>query len=430
MVGSAASRYSNSLRELLKDRVDEVRKFMDPKRCTSHGTRKGGATKITTGTTHPPPIPSIAARGEWSIGKILELYWQFGDAGDCYAGRILAGLDHEDPSFSVLPPHFACGMENEYVAEGIKLCFGSILVGHDDIEWLLLLLLASLVHHSEFLQSMKDSVPNHPFANIAILRRPPLLAELKKLVSMKASNCIPNATGIPPHVKKLALLKETLCTCGETLVTLKDMIPDLKACMKDSIQGAAEQFARVNGHVTSSCREEMFESFEKKIFEEIKAVTRPLQRRVNEDLNRPPPVTQQTFGFQNLLYGCYEYDNKADWQVPHDFTFPSGTQCRTGWDLWLKGDPGHRSKIGGEWRNTPVRPYRLMDPKSLPHKVWTVHKRSWRPIFQLMEKAPGVSVPRDPSSLDAPKINQLYEVGTQHLKAQVSYLWPDNEDEE
>jgi hypothetical protein len=100
----------------------------------------------------------------------------------------------------VLPRHFAWGMENEYVAEVMQLCFGSILDGQDDIDWLLLLLLASLVHHSKFLQGMKDSVvPNHPFANILIICQPRLLVELKKLVTMKPSECIPNATGIPLH---------------------------------------------------------------------------------------------------------------------------------------------------------------------------------------------------------------------------------------
>jgi hypothetical protein len=98
---------------------------MEPKKCTCHSTRKGSkgsAAKLITGTTHPPPIPSIAARGERSIGKILELYWQFRDAGDCYTRRILARLDHKDPSFEVLPLHFACGMENENVAEEMPSC--------------------------------------------------------------------------------------------------------------------------------------------------------------------------------------------------------------------------------------------------------------------------------------------------------------------
>jgi hypothetical protein len=110
-------------------KIELIQKFMDPKKCTFHSTRKGGATKITTGTTHPPPIPSIAPCGEWSIGQIVKLYWQFGDAGDCYAG-----LDHKDPNFEVLLPHFTCGMENEHVAETMRLCFGAILDAHDDID--------------------------------------------------------------------------------------------------------------------------------------------------------------------------------------------------------------------------------------------------------------------------------------------------------
>ena len=47
----------------------------------------------------------------------------------------------------------------------------------------------------------------------------------------------------------------------------------------------------------------------------------------------------------------------------------------------------------------------------------------------MMEEAPQVSIPRDPSSLDAPKIKQLYNGGTQYLKSKVSYIWPDGGDE-
>jgi hypothetical protein len=85
------------------------------------------------------------------IGQIFKLYWQFGDAEDCYAGRILAWLDHEDPSSEFLPPHFACGMENEHVAAAMRLCFGAILDAHDDVDWLLLLLLGSIVHAQDWL---------------------------------------------------------------------------------------------------------------------------------------------------------------------------------------------------------------------------------------------------------------------------------------
>jgi regulator of replication initiation timing len=244
---------------------------------------------------------------------------------------------------------------------------------------------------------------------------------------MKPSDRIPNATEIPPHVKELGLLKDALHTCGETLQTLNKMIPDMKECIKESIEEAAEHFAQSNGHVTSSRLEEMFETFESKTLKEIKTVTQQTQRTQAANVNRLPT---QAFGFQNLLFGTYEHNDRADWQVPQDFTFPASTQRRAGWDLWLKGDPSHRSRIRGEWRDTPVRPHRLMDPKHLPPKVRNVFKRSWRPIFQLMEEAPQVSTPRDPSSLDAPKINQLCDRGTQHLKSIVSYIWPDGDDNE
>jgi hypothetical protein len=205
------------------------------------------------------------------------------------------------------------------------------------------------------------------------------------------------------------------------------MIPDMKECVKESIEEAAEHFAQSNGHVTSSRLEEMFETFESKTLKEIKTVTQQTQRTQAVNVNRLPA---QAFGFQNLLFGTYEHNDRADWQVPQDFTFPASTQRRAGWDLWLKGDPSHRSRIRGEWRDTPVRPCRLMDPKHLPPKVRNVFKRSWRPIFQLMEEAPQVSMPRDPSSLDAPKINQLCDRGTQHLKSIVSYIWPNGDDNE
>lgn len=44
------------------------------------GLRKGAATHATvcmSGTTAPPSIPSVARRGEWSFGSVLDVYWHF-----------------------------------------------------------------------------------------------------------------------------------------------------------------------------------------------------------------------------------------------------------------------------------------------------------------------------------------------------------------
>ena len=73
---------------------------------SAHGIRKGSAAQVSCDTTCPPPIASIANRGDWSMGKVLDVYWQFADVGNAYLGRCLCGLDPNLSSFSVLPPHW------------------------------------------------------------------------------------------------------------------------------------------------------------------------------------------------------------------------------------------------------------------------------------------------------------------------------------
>jgi hypothetical protein len=46
----------------------------------------------------PPPIPSVLMRGEWSLGKVLEVYWKYSMIGDTYLGRCLAGFDPDQPN--------------------------------------------------------------------------------------------------------------------------------------------------------------------------------------------------------------------------------------------------------------------------------------------------------------------------------------------
>ena len=70
---------------------------------------------------------SVARRGEWSLGKVFDIYWLFAEAGDQYCGRILAGLDPHSSDFEVLPPHFIEGMENKTIKEGMTKSFFYIL---------------------------------------------------------------------------------------------------------------------------------------------------------------------------------------------------------------------------------------------------------------------------------------------------------------
>ena len=104
--GSAATRYQEQLMGLVQRRKDVVKNHIRLEHTNAYGLRKGSATLSTSGTTAPPPISSIARRGEWSMGKVLDVYWHFSEPGDHYLGRILAGLDPSLHSFGCLPPHF------------------------------------------------------------------------------------------------------------------------------------------------------------------------------------------------------------------------------------------------------------------------------------------------------------------------------------
>ena len=58
----------------------------------SHGLRKGTGTYVTLGTTCPSPISSVAVRGEWSMGRVFDVYWTFCMVGDFYLGKLLQGM--------------------------------------------------------------------------------------------------------------------------------------------------------------------------------------------------------------------------------------------------------------------------------------------------------------------------------------------------
>lgn len=110
-----------------EERKMKARLFVRLTNFHPHGNRKGAATHVTTNTMEPPPMPSILLRGEWSLGKVLDIYWRWSQQGDTYLGRLLAGLDPNDVEFGLLPPHFKQGRENEHISEAMRLCFGPII---------------------------------------------------------------------------------------------------------------------------------------------------------------------------------------------------------------------------------------------------------------------------------------------------------------
>ena len=81
-IGSVSDNYCKALRDLFLQNIDTVSEFIKPDHANAHGTRKGSSIHATSGTTCPPPITSIAYRGESSLEKVLDIYWQWAEARD------------------------------------------------------------------------------------------------------------------------------------------------------------------------------------------------------------------------------------------------------------------------------------------------------------------------------------------------------------
>jgi len=214
MLGTAAQRYCTQLAELVGKHFETAKHYVRLSHFNAHCIRKGSGSHASSASTMPPSFVAVAARGEWSIGKILDVYFKFAMGGDQYLGRILALLDPNEDEFAVLPPHWKdpCHLT---VMHAIKITFRNVLVNHGetshDPTGLLSLLLASIVHHSSWLLAICSQFPDHPFHSIPILNEPELLHELKtNHLTMDPNDHVPIATGVPPSVKHAQALKKSL----------------------------------------------------------------------------------------------------------------------------------------------------------------------------------------------------------------------------
>lgn len=73
----------------------------------THSFRKGVATFLS-GCPGGPSAIAIWLRAGWSLGKVASRYIFEGQGGDQFVGRAATGLDLNEPSFAILPPHFDC----------------------------------------------------------------------------------------------------------------------------------------------------------------------------------------------------------------------------------------------------------------------------------------------------------------------------------
>jgi hypothetical protein len=384
--GTAATKYCEQLVGIIEPYTQEVQNHMRIANFNPYGFRKGAATYAVSGTTAAPSIPSVARRGEWSIGSVLDVYWHFGSVGDHYLGRILAGLDPNDPSFATLPPHWMLvnPMMDECVAKAMRMMYGGIIEAYKgkphDPSPILLRCLASIVYHSESLLDIMENIPGHAFTNMPLLHDRALLDHLQALVTIKPTpGVMTTPTGIPPHVGLAQQLKEVLGKVSSLVACFENQTRSVVAAIDDAIENKSLE----SGQVTGNRLKEILDGFQK---ESVKAMNEKLDGLREEfsasrgqsslsggqERQRAAPATT------NTITNIFTYDGRF-FAVPQSFNFPKA-KLKEGLRLWFRGQS---ISADGSKR---IRPYRQIKLALLPKKLKDQFKLHFSPIYTYLEK--------------------------------------------
>ena len=297
----------------------------------------------------PPSFISVANRGEWSISKVLDAYFKWAEGGDCFLGRCLAMLDPNDETFATLPPHWKTGItgNNEHVKRAMHMCYGVILDNHAEEEHdptsMLTLCLASLVYHSDFLIQIESEHPGHPFSSIPILQADDLLSKLKDLVTLKPSDDVPFATGIPPHIYQAKAINKVLALCEGTQNEIRNLTTTITTAINDAI----EKKALDTGNLTRSAVEDLFEGVEKRLMSKIEEMQNAMPSS-SMQANTTITIDQPS----NAVFNFF-----APFVVPKSFEFPRDCTLFHAWRFWLKGSVFRRS-YNGKIEQYQLLPYR------------------------------------------------------------------------
>ena len=420
---AASQKYCRKLASFLKNMNTTVREFIRPDHANAHGIRKGSATKATSGTTCPPPPASVAHRGEWSLGKVFDIYWLYAECGDQYLGRILAGLDPNALDFAILPPHFVEGLENIYIQEGMKMCYKNLLFIESNgglgtnISGILLRCLASIVYHSQKLKEIMHTSAGHPLNQISILNNQNLLNKLLPLITTKPSVKITSPTGIPPHVTVLVQLENVV----SFLKKEKEERGNWEKKLQEIVENKIEENARQNGHLTYSALTEILQSQKAEFSNQLAMQTENINSRLTQiiaSLQNDQPTLQNNVTDQlpssSVRGNLYSWGGKF-YQVPRNFAFPKSTKRRAAWDLWIWGQDSFQLEDGTA---APIIPFRNFDPRLLPMKQRLKYKVEWRPVLQKMCDADGLPN-LNTQNLTQDLVDASYVIATEHLKQNV-----------
>ena len=127
-----------------------------PEEVGTHSLRKGAVTYVSGGCTGGPSAIATILRAGWTLNGVEGRYFRYEAAGDQFTGRTVTGLPLASSGFGVLPSHFI-GLGIEEKESIIDAALPGIDRVCSSVEPVVLLCIASLAYHREFLRAVLSS---------------------------------------------------------------------------------------------------------------------------------------------------------------------------------------------------------------------------------------------------------------------------------
>ena len=61
---------------MFTNNINILSKYIRPQYSNTHSTQKDSLVHTISSTIYPPLITSVTHRGEWNLGKVLDIYWR------------------------------------------------------------------------------------------------------------------------------------------------------------------------------------------------------------------------------------------------------------------------------------------------------------------------------------------------------------------
>ena len=121
--------------------------------------------------------------------------------------------------------------------------------------------------------------------------------------------------------------------------------------------------------------------------------------------------------------GLYPYAGRF-WIVPKDYVLPKSMLLKQAWFCWINGLPANRMEgENGAILSCPIKPFRFVNPKTLPpklrHKFWN----DFLAFMLLMYKTPDINLPHPSKRSTIEFIDSSFEKEILYVKTQCDYLF-------